>query len=127
ALEPALEQCRQLHRRLRDDPMAQSSETGFLVRKPLSYSDGKTFLELVDRRDVPRILELRGISREIYLYCMEIRREDSIARRFAGRCSQTMLRKALTTFVAEKLMFEEDGKYLSLAVAPTPRVAARRI
>ncbi|MEW6368422.1 MAG: RiPP maturation radical SAM C-methyltransferase [Acidobacteriota bacterium] len=93
---------------------------------PLYYQDGGTFMEIFDRRHGYRSITLIEPWRSIYLFCMEIRSRESIDGRFAEAGAEEVTR-ALRALVAESLMFEEDGQYLSLAVASTPEIAERRI
>jgi len=93
---------------------------------PLYYQDGGTFMEIFDRRHGYRAITLREPWRSIYLFCMEIRSRESIERRFT-EVGAAEVAEALRALVAENLMFEEDGQYLSLAVASTPEIAERRV
>jgi hypothetical protein len=128
ALQPALDTCRRLHRRLHDTPQAAASESGFSLWKPLSYSDGKSFLQITDWRNGDRrVTEIGGVARALYLYCMQVRTLAQILRRFAGAAKERTIHKLLRAFAAEKIVFVEDDKVLSLAVAPSPLVASRRI
>jgi ribosomal peptide maturation radical SAM protein 1 len=95
---------------------ARRTRTSLKKRPALAYRDGGSFLlirqELVDRTLHHR---LRGLSREIYLFCEEDRDLRELARRFP-----TMPEKKLQTFcidlTAKLLMFAENDRYLSLAV-----------
>lgn len=106
-------------------------ETG--ARPLLFYFDGGTFLRVVDRRagrsgaQPVRLLTAR--SRDIYLYCMEIRSFPEIASRFGFETEdqQRKLRVFLQQLVQWRLMFEEKHQYLSLALAASPQAAARRL
>lgn len=98
------------------------------IRKPLFYFDGGHFLEIIDRRSDLRTMNLDQLERDIYLYCMEIRSTTQISRHFSNRCSEDRLAaEILPAFLAEDLMFEEDGRVLSLAVAWRPELAVKRI
>ena len=68
---------------------------------------------------------LEGAEREIYLYCMEIRSMSQLRRKFG--LPEDELLETLERFVADRIMFTEQSSYLSLAVAPNPMTAARRI
>jgi len=93
----------------------------------LTYRDGGKFLSVVDRRD-GRFREgvFGKLPRDVYVYCTEVRSFEQVTRRFAHE-SAASLRVVLDEFVAYSLVFEEHGKYLSLALAPSARDAARRI
>lgn len=106
-------------------------ETG--LRPLLFYFDGGTFLRVIDRRagrsgaQPVRLLSAR--SRDIYLYCMEIRSFTEIASRFGFETDdqKRKLRVFLQQLVQWRLMFEEKNQYLSLALASSPQAAARRL
>lgn len=93
----------------------------------LVYYDGGTFLRLVDRRVEYEILFLRGALRKIYLFCMEIQPLGRIVEHLRGEADRGEVLDALGQLVERCLMFEEDGKYLSLATASSPQIAAQRI
>ncbi len=95
--------------------------------RPLFYTDGGSFLEIVDRRDGFRLIALEGIWREVYLYCLGIRKHRDIQERFREHPEASELEDVLAGFIREKLMFSERGQYLSLALAVTPHVAAKRL
>ena len=87
----------------------------------LSYRDGKTFLTIRQRRDQADTITHRlvGPSRDIYLYCRRTRRLKNILGRFPQFDEERMC-AFLKMMVAKKLMFEENNKYLSLAVSRRP-------
>jgi hypothetical protein len=92
----------------------------------LFYQDGGDFLIIVDDRDEARkegVLE--GLARDIYLHCLEIRTLSQLQRKFG--VPQAELMEILQQFVDDRIMFTEQGSYLSLAVAPNPLTAVRRI
>jgi ribosomal peptide maturation radical SAM protein 1 len=119
----ACDRWRQLHEQL--DEIPASKILGRTL--PLYYQDGGTFLEIVDRRDDFRLITLDADWRAVYVYCMEIRSIRQISQHFAGKQTSDELNEKLTAMVEVGVMFAEDGKYLSLAVAPTPQIAAARI
>jgi ribosomal peptide maturation radical SAM protein 1 len=94
---------------------------------PLFYTDGGSFLEIVDRRDGFRLILLEDEWYDIYMYCMEIRSHKKIINYMKIKCDEHKVKEILDACVAEKLMFTERGQYLSLAPAVTPLMAARRI
>ena len=92
----------------------------------LFYQDGGTFLNIIDDREEDRKEgTFEGVAREIYLYCMEIHSLSQLRLKFG--MPEDELLETLEQFVADRLMFAEQGSYLSLAVAPNPMTAARRI
>ncbi|MBU1917859.1 RiPP maturation radical SAM C-methyltransferase, partial [bacterium] len=94
---------------------------------PLFYTDGSSFLEIVDRRDGFRLILLEDEWYDIYMYAMEIRSYKNILAYMKNRCDETKVKEILEACVTEKLMFTERGQYLSLATAVSPLMAARRI
>jgi len=83
----------------------------------LSYRDGRDFLIVHQKlfKREPMIHRMEGTSRAIYLFCQRHRSIQSIIKRFS-RVSGNRIRAFLKMMVDKKLMFEEDEKYLSLAV-----------
>jgi ribosomal peptide maturation radical SAM protein 1 len=94
-----------LHRRPLSDPI-------------LSYRDGGDFVIVRQRcaDTSPLTHRLAGTSREIYLYCRSHRPLSAILARFPG-IGETAARAFLAMMVEKRLMFAEDDRYLSLAVA----------
>jgi ribosomal peptide maturation radical SAM protein 1 len=89
----------------------------------LGYSDGGTFLVIRRRRSGSAHHEahrLVGISREIFLYCDTTRTFQEIMTRFPRLKSQE-LQAFLDDLAAKRLMYGEDGSWLSLAVDEDPR------
>lgn len=86
-------------------------------RPVLSYRDGGTFLILHEQRQGqdPMTHRLQGTSREIYLFCDRNQSFQSIARRF-DRQGEDQLRAFLRMMQDKHLLFEENDRYLSLAV-----------
>ncbi|MBI9084634.1 MAG: RiPP maturation radical SAM C-methyltransferase [Desulfobacterales bacterium] len=85
--------------------------------QPLSYRDGRDFIIIYQRRvNADRLNHrLTGLSRKIYLYCLHHRSVPSILQRFGG-IDAGRLMPFLREMVAKRLMFEENSRYLSLAV-----------
>ena len=83
----------------------------------LAYRDGSRFL--IIRQELPDTVvlhhRLRGLSRDVYLYCDQIRTVDDLTGRFPGLTKEKLVH-FLDSMVAKKLMFAEDDHYLSLAV-----------
>lgn len=103
-----LRQWREFHRR-RSAPAH--------LHPPLSYRDGGDFLLL--RQESPKgpILRhrLRGMSRQLYLACEEIREIADLIRDFAG-ISRPALVKFLDDLAAKRLLFREGDRVLAMAV-----------
>ncbi len=87
----------------------------------LGFRDGKTFLIIRQKRltGPPITHRLVGRSREIYLYCQTPRLGKDIHERFPGLGEEQVL-PFLKEMTHKKLMFEENGSYLSLAVPSAP-------
>jgi ribosomal peptide maturation radical SAM protein 1 len=83
----------------------------------LSYRDGGRFLIVRQRRlnADPLQHRLTGPSREIYLFCGKVRSFKRIMLQFP-KLSEDKLRRFLRMMTGKGLMFEEQGKFLSLAV-----------
>lgn len=58
---------------------------------------------------------------------MELRSLDEVVSRFSATVEVEAISEVLEGLVAEKLMFSEGGRFLSLAAAPYPHIAAERI
>ncbi len=89
----------------------------------LTAHDGGNFLILRERRigEEPVNHRLEGSSRKIYLFCHHRRKFAEIRDRFPAFAAD-QLQSFLSMMVGKKLLFEENGQYLSLAV---PVVRAR--
>jgi len=83
----------------------------------LSFRDGRNFLIIHQKRTHGEHLthRLEGTSRKIYLFCQEHRSLKRILERFTAVGSDKVV-PFLRMMVDKKLMFEENNKYLSLAV-----------
>jgi ribosomal peptide maturation radical SAM protein 1 len=83
----------------------------------LGLRDGRDFLIIKQRRHRTDPIKHRlvGTSREIYLYCQQHRSLDNICRRFPTFAEDKII-GFLKMMTDKKLMFEEKGTYLSLAV-----------
>ncbi len=83
----------------------------------LSFRDGRDFLILRQKRLAaePLTHRLVGTSRAIYLYCQTHRSIKSILARFPTLGEDKTV-PFLKMMVDKKLMFEENNRYLSLAV-----------
>lgn len=96
----------------------------------MTYTDGGSFLRVVDHRSGSPVSHvLRGKEREIYLQCMEITSRAELVAQFTDGtpAGASELDDILARLTGNLLMFREQDKYLALAPAPYPEVAARRI
>lgn len=86
-------------------------------RPILSYRDGGTFLVIHEQREGkdPMTHRLQGTSREIYLFCERNRSFRRIVQRF-DRQGEDRIRAFLRMMRDKRLLFEENERYLSLAV-----------
>jgi ribosomal peptide maturation radical SAM protein 1 len=83
----------------------------------LSFRDGRDFLIIRHKRlnAEPLTHRLVGASRTIYLFCQRHRSLNNILGHFP-KVAEDKIVPFLQMMVDKKLMFEENGKYLSLAV-----------
>jgi ribosomal peptide maturation radical SAM protein 1 len=83
----------------------------------LSFRDGRDFLMIRHRRhgQEPMTHRLVGTSRAIYLFCQTHRSLKRIVTRFPN-AGEDKIVPFLKMMVDKQLMFEENGRYLSLAV-----------
>jgi ribosomal peptide maturation radical SAM protein 1 len=123
---PVREACRRW-RAMHEEIRAAALREGRTPPKALVYLDGGDFLEITDHRDGTRRLTLSGMWRDVYLECLETRAFADLERRFTGAADAARLRGILDRLVAERVMFAEDGRYLALALATRPDIAARRM
>jgi len=88
----------------------------------LSFRDGRDFLIIRQKRlrAEPLTHRLVGTSRAIYLFCQTHRSLVRILDRFPEVTEEKVL-PFLKMMVDKKLMFEESGRYLSLAVSVKPK------
>lgn len=83
----------------------------------LSYREGGDFLILTQRRwgQEPVVHRLTGSSRAIYLFCTRHRALEEILERFPLLKEKTV-KSFLQMLVGKRLMYQEEERYLSLAV-----------
>lgn len=83
----------------------------------LTFRDGRDFLIIRQRRfrAEPLTHRLVGTSRAIYLFCQRHRSARRVVARFPN-VSEDRIVPFLKMMVDKRLMFEEHGRYLSLAV-----------
>lgn len=95
----------------------------------LLYRDGRNYITIDDARfGEPRAESFSGVARDIYVFCMEVRTFEQITRRFLGpTTSEKAVLEILQEFVGKRIMYSEQERYLSLALAPTPLIASNRI
>jgi ribosomal peptide maturation radical SAM protein 1 len=91
------------------------------IHKPLLYyRDGGDFLlirqELIDGKVLNH--RLKGISRQIYLFCTQIRTDNELFEKFP-----TIPRQNILVFLADlakkRILFIDDNRYLALAIHST--------
>ncbi len=95
---------------------------GSFYKPILGYYDGGEFLVIRQRRFRADTLTHRlvGSSRKIYLYCRQTRALPEIKARFP-KITTDQLHDFLHMMVGKKLMFEENTRFLSLAVSASAR------
>ncbi len=118
---------RKLWRPVKDAVAAWRKNYEKLNEKPgsgpiLSYRDGREFIIIRERRikGDHQNHRLKGTSRSIYLFCNHARSTGEILEKFPT-LNEEQLISFLTMMTRKKLMFEENGIFLSLAV-PAGRV-----
>ncbi|HID70907.1 MAG TPA: RiPP maturation radical SAM protein 1 [Desulfobacterales bacterium] len=87
------------------------------LKPALLYRDGSSFL-LIRQEQIngpPLQHRLQGMSRKIYLFCREIRKFDAIIQEFP-KIKPVTLRTFLEDLCSKKLMFNENGLFLALAI-----------
>ncbi|MDY0042082.1 MAG: RiPP maturation radical SAM C-methyltransferase [Desulforhabdus sp.] len=91
---------------------------GFYRSPILSYRDGREFMIISQRTVGGEVLthRLTGSSRAIYLFCKAHQSLRSIVGRFPDLGEEKIV-PFLRMMVDKKLMFEEENRYLSLAVS----------
>jgi ribosomal peptide maturation radical SAM protein 1 len=90
----------------------------------LACYDGGSFLRIEDyRRGALEVYTLRGVERDIYRAADQVTSWRTLRSRLP-HVDEPTLRREVAELVASGLMFEEDGKYLSLAVAVRPPAPA---
>jgi hypothetical protein len=122
-LTEAVDHWSQLHH----DLLLLDGVTWFVGTRPLYYFEGGEFMWVVDRRNGHRDLTLDRLTGDIYSFCMQVRSIDEVQRRFSDRCTRDDVGDVIGDLVAEDLMFVENGRVLSLAVAYRVELAVKRI
>lgn len=95
----------------------ETLHTGAYNEPILSFRDGLEFMIIRQRRagQDPMTHRLVGASREIYRFCRQHRHLKQIAAKFSGFSEEKLL-PFIRMMVDKRLMFEENDRYLSLAV-----------
>lgn len=90
------------------------------MQHPLHYRDGRTFLIIRQEgiSKAPLLHRLRGLSREIYLFCERPTKLSSLFASFPTVKEQD-LQKFIDEMCFKHLMFQEKDQVLSLAVQDT--------
>jgi len=95
--------------------------------RTLYYRDGHDFMQIFDESGGGRKeLVLHGLARDIYLYCCNTRTWNQIVGRFKT-ASEDEISDVLCRLVESVVMYSDGERFLSLAMAPRPLDAARRI
>ena len=83
----------------------------------LSFQDGREFMIIHERKagEPPANHRLTGVSRKIYLFCEHRRTTEEILNEHPTISEQKLL-PFLRMMTEKRLMFEDGGQYLSLAV-----------
>jgi len=94
----------------------------------LYYRLGPGFMTITDARTTvqPAAYTLTGLEMAVYLACEEGATLSSIGRAVEGPVEETELRRVLDELVEARLLYEEQGRYLSLALPPPSRGGALR-
>jgi hypothetical protein len=95
----------------------------------LYYQDGGSFLVVEDFRSPSfRQGRFNRLERDVYIYCTQVRRLESIIAHATRRNgSESDVKEILAMFVEADIMCVEGDRHLSLAVATSPHLAARRV
>jgi ribosomal peptide maturation radical SAM protein 1 len=90
---------------------------GAICKPLLSYRDGGSFLIVRQETEDGKVLHhrLKGLSRQIYLFCINIRTQEEIVTKFHPMTPEKIL-TFLVDLNRKLLLFIDDDKYLSLAV-----------
>jgi hypothetical protein len=122
-LGDALASWNQLHREL----LLLDGVTWFVGTRPLYYFIGNGFVWVVDRRWGHRDFTLDALTGAIYVHCMEIRTRETLYRHFSDQCDKSDVDEIVGDLVAADLMYAEEDRVLSLAVAFRVELAVQRL
>lgn len=114
---------------------AYSAARASEYRHLLTYLDSGQSMRIFDARTgVLRTSVFKGLARDVYMYCAEIRRWDDLNQEFieSGRATARQLAELIEGWNQQGLLYREGqrlegGRFLSLAPAFTPELASRRI
>lgn len=86
-------------------------------KPPLSYRDGGDFLIIRQEQAGGKTLHhrLKGLSREIYLFCEEIRTDSELFHRFPQLAEKKLL-TFLQDLMKKRILFIDGNRFLALAV-----------
>jgi len=86
----------------------------------LYYQDSTDFLSITDNSSrVPSKSILKGIERELYLFCDTIQTRENILKRFTN-LSNSQMEEITKRWIAAQWMFREGEKFISLAIKLDP-------
>lgn len=69
---------------------------------------------------------LKGVASNVYMYCDTVRTLDNLTRHFGNHASETKIHRMMGKLLTDKLMIEDKGRYLSLAVIRDRRALEKR-
>ncbi|MDX1776770.1 MAG: RiPP maturation radical SAM C-methyltransferase [Desulfobulbales bacterium] len=95
----------------------EQRKKNILAKPLLYYRDGYDFLLIHQELSDGKVLHhrLHGTSRQIYLFCTDIRTDKEIFQEFASVADEKIL-AFLAGLQQKRLLFSEKNRYLSLAV-----------
>jgi len=65
-----------------------------------------------------RTHRLKGLTAKVYLECDGVQSLAALLKKFGSQSSEAAVKESLQTLLANKLLIEDDGRYLSLALMP---------
>lgn len=88
-------------------------------RERLDIRDRGEYLDIIDLRkcNKKRYYHLRGLEKEIYLYCMQSRTKKMVKEYFE-KYQTDLISKIITFFIESNLMIEMNEAFLSLGLLP---------
>jgi ribosomal peptide maturation radical SAM protein 1 len=94
---------------------------------PLWYQHGGEFLHVFRKRGDAKLetFELTGLEATLYHHCLAMRSREEIDELMGAE--RSAVDAVLERLIRDDIMYREGSRYLALATAPTPAVAARRI
>lgn len=96
-------------------------------RHLMAYFDGVTFTRIYDARSGSvRSHVLRGIERDLYMFCAQIRTVSEVEEALPA-ASLAQIEDLLGAWEEAGILYREGSRVLALAPAFTPEMAARRI